>query len=117
MYFEYNLFFLSIIIAFIVSTVFIILSYFLILRNTTIEKNSTYECGFQPFSDSRVPFDIHFYLVGLLFLLFDLEILFLVPWIFVIDLMQFINYIVLFIFLIILTIGFIYEWKKGALDW
>ena len=108
---------MSVLLTFIVSTVFTSLAYFLILRNSTIEKNSIYECGFQPFSDSRVPFDIHFYLVGLLFLLFDLEILFLIPWIFVIDIMQLTNYIVLIIFLIILTIGFIYEWKKGALDW
>lgn len=114
---EYKLLFFGIFISIIVSTIFIIISYFLIKREPFIEKNSAYECGFQPFADSRIPFDIHFYLVSLLFLIFDLEILFLIPWTAVACYMNFFGYKMLLIFLFILTLGFFYEWKKGALDW
>ena len=83
-----------------------------------IEKASSYECGFNPFSDSRVKFEIRFYLVGILFIIFDLEITFLFPWLLVvIDDLTFLNGIGMFVFILSLLLGFIYELAKGALDW
>ena len=83
-----------------------------------IEKVSSYECGFNPFSDSRVKFEIRFYLVGILFIIFDLEITFLFPWLFiVIENMTFLNGLGMFFFILLLLIGFIYEIINGALDW
>jgi len=81
------------------------------------EKNSPYECGFEPFEDSRVKFDIRFYLVSLLFIIFDLEIAFLFPWAVVLKEIGVAGFLSMMVFLGVLTIGFIYEWKKGALEW
>jgi NADH-quinone oxidoreductase subunit A len=81
------------------------------------EKLSTYECGFEPFEDSRMQFDIRYYLVAILFILFDLEIAFLFPWAVVFKDLEFFGFISMMIFLGILVVGFIYEWAKGALDW
>jgi NADH-quinone oxidoreductase subunit A len=81
------------------------------------EKNSAYECGFEAYEDSRLPFDIRFYLVAILFILFDLETAFLVPWAVVIHKISLTAFISMGVFLLLLLIGFIYEWKKGALEW
>ena len=81
------------------------------------EKLSTYECGFEPFEDSRMEFDVRFYLVAILFIIFDLEIAFLFPWAVSLGSIGILGFTSMMIFLFILTIGFIYEWKKGALDW
>jgi len=81
------------------------------------EKNSTYECGFEPFEDSRMKFDVRFYLVAILFIIFDLEIAFLFPWAIVLTEIGWFGFGAMVIFLAILVIGFIYEWKKGALEW
>ena len=81
------------------------------------EKLSPYECGFDPFSDTRHKFDVRFYLVAILFIIFDLEIAFLFPWAAAFDAIGFAGYFSMMLFLFLLTIGFIYEWKKGALDW
>ena len=81
------------------------------------EKNSPYECGFEAFEDARMKFDVRYYLVAILFILFDLEITFLFPWAVVINKIGLFGFIAMMIFLFILIIGFIYEWKKGALDW
>jgi NADH-quinone oxidoreductase subunit A len=81
------------------------------------EKNSQYECGFPPFSDARMQFDVRYYLVAILFIIFDLEIAFLFPWATVIRQVGVSALIAVMVFLGILTIGFIYEWKKGALEW
>ena len=86
-------------------------------NNPNIEKNSPYECGFEAFEDSRMKFDIRYYLVAILFIIFDLEIAFLFPWAVVIHEIGFTGLIAMAIFLIILIVGFIYEWKKGALEW
>lgn len=94
------------------------LSFFLIYQVIDIEKVSSYECGFNPFSDSRVKFEIRFYIVGILFIIFDLELTFLFPWLFIIiDHLTFINAISMFFFIFILALGFLYELIKGALDW
>ena len=81
------------------------------------EKNSAYECGFEPFKDSRGEFDIRFYLVAILFVIFDLEIMFLFPWSITLVKLGALGFWSMMIFLGILTVGFIYEWKKGALEW
>ena len=96
---------------------FILLNYILSPKKPDPEKLSAYECGFDPFEDSRMEFDIRFYLVAILFIIFDLEIAFLFPWAITLGKIGFMGFMSMMIFLSILTIGFIYEWKKGALDW
>ncbi len=81
------------------------------------EKNSPYECGFEAFEDSRMKFDVRYYLVAILFIIFDLEIAFLFPWAVVLDEISVGAFVAMGVFLGILLIGFIYEWKKGALEW
>jgi NADH-quinone oxidoreductase subunit A len=81
------------------------------------EKLSPYECGFEAFEDSRMRFDVRYYLVAILFIIFDLEIAFLFPWAVVLDTIGLFGFVAMMIFLSILVIGFIYEWKKGALEW
>jgi NADH-quinone oxidoreductase subunit A len=81
------------------------------------EKLSPYECGFEPFEDSRAKFDVRYYLVAILFIIFDLEIAFLFPWAVSLDVVGGFGLIAMGIFLAILVVGFIYEWKKGALEW
>ncbi len=81
------------------------------------EKSSTYECGFPPLDDARMKFDVRFYLVSILFIIFDLEIAFLFPWAVAFRDLSDLGFYVMMVFLAILTIGFIYEWKKGALEW
>lgn len=80
-------------------------------------KLSTYECGFAAFEDSRMKFDVRFYLVAILFIIFDLEIAFLFPWAVVLEEIGIFGYTAMVVFLLILVIGFWYEWKKGALEW
>ena len=81
------------------------------------EKLSAYECGFEPFEDSRIKFDVRYYLVAILFIIFDLEIAFLFPWAVSLDTIGGFGLISMAIFLALLVVGFIYEWKKGALEW
>jgi NADH-quinone oxidoreductase subunit A len=81
------------------------------------EKLSPYECGFEAFEDARMRFDVRYYLVAILFILFDLEIAFLFPWAVVLEQIGTFGFVSMLIFLAILTVGFFYEWKKGALDW
>ena len=81
------------------------------------EKLSPYECGFEAFEDARMKFDVRYYLVAILFILFDLEIAFLFPWASVVNEIGLAGYLSMMLFLAILTVGFIYEWMKGALEW
>jgi NADH-quinone oxidoreductase subunit A len=81
------------------------------------EKLSAYECGFEAFEDSRVKFDVRYYLVAILFIIFDLEIAFLFPWAVALDAVGAFGLVAMGLFLLILVVGFIYEWKKGALEW
>jgi len=85
--------------------------------NPSREKNSPYECGFEAFEDARMKFDVRYYLVAILFIIFDLEIAFLIPWAVTLDSISGAAFAAMAIFLFILVIGFIYEWKKGALEW
>jgi NADH-quinone oxidoreductase subunit A len=81
------------------------------------EKLSPYECGFEAFEDARMKFDVRYYLVAILFIIFDLEIAFLFPWAVVLDEIGMFGFIAMVIFLAVLVVGFVYEWKKGALEW
>ncbi len=81
------------------------------------EKLSPYECGFEAFEDSRMKFDVRYYLVAILFIIFDLEIAFLFPWAVSLDVIGLAGFLAMALFLAILVVGFIYEWKKGALEW
>lgn len=86
-------------------------------KRLDLEKAMAYECGFDPFADARSPFDIGFYLVAILFLVFDLEVAYLLPWALGGASTGIAGFRAVLIFLIIVTIGFVYEWQKGALDW
>ena len=86
-------------------------------RKPDAEKLSAYECGFEPFEDSRIKFDVRYYLVAILFIVFDLEIAFLFPWAVSLNKIGILGIAAVGIFLLILVVGFIYEWKKGALEW
>ena len=108
---------LFLIIALILSFGFIIINFLFSPKKPDPEKLSAYECGFEPFSDSRMEFDVRFYLVAILLIIFDLEIAFLFPWAVSLGKIGLLGFISMMIFLVILTVGFIYEWKKGALDW
>ena len=104
-------------IALILSVGFIFVNFVFSPKKPDPEKLSSYECGFEAFNDSRMEFDVRFYLVAILFIIFDLEIAFLFPWAISLGKIGLFGFISMMIFLFILTIGFIYEWKKGALDW
>ena len=95
----------------------IIAGYILAPHRPDDQKLSPYECGFEAFEDSRMTFDVRFYLVAILFILFDLEIAFMFPWAVVLDKLGWFGLTSMIVFLGILVIGFIYEWKKGALEW
>jgi len=108
---------LFLIIALGLSVSFIAINFISSPKKPDPEKLSAYECGFEPFSDSRMEFDVRFYLVAILFIIFDLEIAFLFPWAISLGNIGIFGFCSMMIFLFILTVGFIYEWKKGALDW
>ncbi|PLY13768.1 MAG: NADH-quinone oxidoreductase subunit A [Sedimenticola sp.] len=101
----------------IVGIVMIALGFVLGTRKPDSEKLSPYECGFEAFEDTRMKFDVRYYLVAILFIIFDLEIAFLFPWAVVLDEIGMVGFVAMTVFLGILVVGFIYEWKKGALEW
>jgi len=113
---EYKTILLGILAAFSFVLLIFSLSYLLVPRYYYTEKISVYECGFDPFEDSRTRFDVRFYLVAILFIVFDLEIIFLVPWVLSLRHLGNFGFLLGLIFLIFLTIGFIYEIWKGAVD-
>ena len=86
-------------------------------RNTYPEKNAPYECGFPAFENSRIPFDVRFYLVAILFIIFDLETAFFFPWALALRKIGYLGFFAMLIFLGLLLIGFIFEWRRGALEW
>ena len=100
-----------------VGVVPLVLGYVLGPNRLDPAKNSPYECGFEAFDDARMKFDVRYYLVAILFILFDLEIAFLFPWAVALQDVGMTGFVAVVIFLAILVIGFAYEWKKGALDW
>ena len=105
------------IISFAITVSLIAAGFILSSKETSFEKISSYECGFEPFGDAHSIFNIQFFVVGILFMLFDLELAYLFPWVLNLGNISIFSFFIMFFFLILLTIGFIYEWKKGALDW
>jgi len=99
------------------SLVLVIASYVVARQNPDSEKLSSYECGFDAFDDARGQFDVRFYLVAILFIIFDLEVAFLFPWAITLGEIGYFGFWSMVLFLGILTVGFVYEWKKGALEW
>lgn len=114
---EYLFLFFYLILSVLISFIVFLLSYVLVSQTYDSEKLSAYECGFQPFEDARSKFDIKFYLVAILFIIFDLEVSYLFPWAIYLNLIGVLGFWWMIIFLFILTIGFVYEWMKGALNW
>ncbi len=100
-----------------ISAVMVAVSFFVGPKNPDVEKNSAYECGFEPFDDARMKFDVRFYLVAILFIIFDLEVAFLFPWAITLGEIGLFGFWSMVVFLAILTVGFVYEWRKGALEW
>jgi len=94
-----------------------LLSFFLGVNKNNAEKLSPYECGFEAFEDARMKFDVRFYLVAILFIVLDLEVAFLFPWAVVFQKLGWASFIAMGLFLFLLLLGFVYEWKKGALEW
>ena len=105
------------IIALGLSCAFVVVNFILSPKKPDPEKLSAYECGFEAFDDSRMDFDVRFYLVAILFIIFDLEIAFLFPWAISLGSIGALGFWSMMIFLAVLTVGFVYEWKKGALEW
>ena len=99
------------------SFVMLVLPFIVARSKPDAEKLSPYECGFEPFGDARGQFDVRFYLVAILFIIFDLEVAFLFPWAVALSDIGMFGFWSMMVFLGILTVGFIYEWKKGALEW
>jgi len=106
-----------ILIAFCFCGVLLFIPLFLLKTKTDKQKESMYECGFDPFDDAMKSFDIRFYLVAILFIIFDLEVAFCLPWISSLRHMSSIGFWAMIFFLFILIVGFVYEWKEGALEW
>lgn len=114
---EYVLIFKYSFFCFFLALTLFLFSYIIVYQLSNSEKISVYECGFSPFSDSRGRFEVRFYVVAILFMIFDLEIVFLFPWVIIIDSLSQFGFSFMIFFLFILTIGFVYEWFKGALEW
>jgi len=105
------------VIAGVLSVVLLLLGFTFGRGRKDAEKLSAYECGFEAFEDTRMRFDVRYYLVAILFIIFDLEIAFLFPWAVSLDSIGIFGLVAMGIFLAVLVVGFIYEWRKGALEW
>ena len=116
-YSGYSVVFFYIVVIFVICSIILFLCYVISGNNSYYEKTSGYECGFDPFSDAREPFYVKFYLIAIIFIIFDVEVVFFFPWIFSIFHIGYYGLWIMYIFLFILGVGFIYEWKKGSLDW
>jgi NADH-quinone oxidoreductase subunit A len=114
---EYLPILIFIAIAVALAVAIIIASFVVARQNPDSEKLSPYECGFEPFADARSKFDVRFYLVAILFIIFDLEVAFLFPWAVALGTIGMFGFWSMIAFLFVLTVGFVYEWRKGALEW
>lgn len=114
---EYCIILLFFITIFFLAYILIFISYIFVYQELDIEKISAYECGFQPFEDSRTKFNVRYYLISILFIIFDLEIMYLFPWSITLFYTSYLSNFIIYIFFIFLIIGLFYEWKKGALEW
>jgi NADH-quinone oxidoreductase subunit A len=104
-------------VALLIGAALMLAPFLVAVRNPDPEKVSAYECGFNAFDDARMKFDVRFYLVSILFIIFDLEVAFLFPWAVAFKQVGLFGFWSMMVFLAVLTIGFIYEWRKGALEW
>lgn len=104
-------------ISFILAIIVLLAGGILSSANSSFEKNSAYECGFEPYNNAKIIINIQFYLIAILFLIFDLEVVVLFPWVSYLSAFSLFQHSVVILFLFILTLGFVFEWKKGALDW
>lgn len=116
-FFQYYGLIIFILFSCILATLLLILSYLFQNQKDNFEKSTSYECGFEPFGDARNVINLQFYIVAILFIIFDLEIAYLLPWAVVLGNLGIFSFWLMIVFLLVLTIGFIYEWKKGALNW
>jgi len=114
---EYLSIFLIIIVASLLASIILVFSYILAIQNPETEKLSTYECGFEPYEDARLQFDVKFYLVAILFIVFDIEAMFLYPWCISVSQLNITGFWSMIDFVIELGVGFIYVWLIGALNW
>ena len=114
---EYVAIFVYIIFSGVLGSIIIILSYLLVNQNPESEKLSTYECGFEPYEDSRNKFNIKFYTVAILFLLFDIEIIFILPWCLHLSQLNILSFWTMVEFLVELVVGYVYIWTVGAIEW
>lgn len=117
LYFEFLPILIFLIIAIILATIIVGLSYILAIQNPETEKLSTYECGFEPYEDARNIFDVKFYIVAILFIIFDIETMFLLPWSVSLSQLSMLGFWSMIDFIIELGIGFVYIWYIGALEW
>ena len=117
MYIEYKFIFQYLFFFLIIGFLLFFLSFLLVYQKPNNEKQSAYECGFNPFGDARAKFEVRYYLVAILFIIFDLELLFLFPWVICFNYLNWFGIYSMLFFLLILTLGFVYEWFRGALDW
>lgn len=115
--FEYLAIFIFLIVGIALSLIIVGLSYLLSIQNPESEKLSTYECGFEPYEDSRHKFDVKFYLVAILFIIFDIETMFLLPWSVTLSQLNLLGFWSMIDFIIELGVGFVYVWYIGALEW
>jgi len=114
---EYAPIFIFILIAIAMGAVPLVLTLFVSEQKPNAEKMSAYECGFEAFEDARLQVDVRFYLLAILFVIFDLESAFLFPWAIVLDQIGLFGFVEMVMFLVILLVGYVYAWKKGALQW
>jgi NADH-quinone oxidoreductase subunit A len=114
---EYLSILVYLIVAILLSFVIIIFSYLLVVQNPEVEKMSVYECGFEPYEDARHKFDVNFYLIAMLFIVFDIETMFLIPWSITVSKLNLLGFWSMIDFIIELGVGFIYVWYIGGLDW
>jgi NADH:ubiquinone oxidoreductase subunit 3 (subunit A) len=117
MYIEYKYIFSYFFFFIIIGFLLFFISFLLVYQKPNNEKQSAYECGFNPFGDARAKFEVRYYLIAILFIIFDLELLFLFPWVICLNYLNWFGIYSMIFFLFILTLGFIYEWFYGALDW
>lgn len=101
----------------ILSILLFFINFFLVVKTYDVAKVTIYECGFDPMEDSRERFDVIFYMIAILFIIFDIEIMFLFPWAISLTGVGFFGYILMIFFLLFITLGFFYEWFRGALEW
>lgn len=114
---EYLILFIFLLFAIVLTLIIIAASYFLVRQNPEAEKLSAYECGFEPYEDSRHNFDVRFFVIGILFLIFDIEMLYMIPWIISVAKLDLLGFWSMIDFLIELSLGFFYVWYVKALDW